>query len=189
MRGHMLEWLEAYHDGELKNHQKRRVEEHVSQCVACQVEMEKLGRLSSILLESPMPTNNTPGDQFVTQVGLRLPRAPQQPVWRKAVRISWQLAPVGLLGAIAILQAIFMIASVISVADLLGIGDPIYSYLFPLRHFDAETLGGVQPLLDLFPGGGLIGWDITIKIILPAMIGLLYCSWLASWWVQRGRAR
>jgi hypothetical protein len=30
-----------------------------------------------------------------------------------------------------------------------------------------------------------VGWSFTLNLVLLAVIGLLYWSWLASWWARR----
>jgi hypothetical protein len=38
------------------------------------------------------------------------------------------------------------------------------------------------PILDRLPS---IGWGLVLYLGLMAMIGLLYLSWLATWWVRQ----
>ena len=53
MSNHVIEWLSAYLDGELKGKQLHQVEEHLAECEACQAELDSLQGLSSLLQEVP----------------------------------------------------------------------------------------------------------------------------------------
>ena len=40
MSNHIIEWLNAYVDGELKGMRLRQVDEHLTECEACQAELD-----------------------------------------------------------------------------------------------------------------------------------------------------
>src|SRR5919108_6471940 len=76
MSKHVTEWLSAYADGELRGSQLQQVKAHLAECEACQVELESLDRLSSLLREVPAP-KFIPPERFAAQVNLRLPHPKQ----------------------------------------------------------------------------------------------------------------
>ncbi|HEX6035240.1 MAG TPA: zf-HC2 domain-containing protein, partial [Anaerolineales bacterium] len=74
MPKHVTEWLGAYADGELRGNRLQHVKEHLAECEVCQLELESLDRLSSLLQEAPLPEFSPP-ERFAAQVGLRLPHS------------------------------------------------------------------------------------------------------------------
>ena len=166
MSEHVTTWLNAYHDGELTGRQLQRVETHLGECASCREELEQLRFLSAMLQESPAPSDRIPPEQFVAQVGLRLPRRPARPAPQRTLRVAWQLAPLVLLGAWAFLQTVLIVTTLTRVALGLGLGGDMAATLLP------ATSGGL--------------WQaVRLNLILPGVIALLYLSWLASWWSRR----
>ena len=197
MNKHVTQWLEAYYDGELQGRRARQVEAHLETCPHCNAELESLSMLSTLLQQAPEPIDLTPPETFVAQVGLRLPRKPEQSAWQKGLRTSWQWIPVGLLGAWVFIQTTFIMSSILmwvlrlvpgigEVADFLPTGSR-----GPLLLGDISHLAGAEWTefgrfgLEILRGGGPLGWGVTLNLILTIILGLLYLSWLASWWVQK----
>jgi hypothetical protein len=196
MTEHVMAWLGAYHDGELQGRQLRQVEAHLADCGPCRAELEGLQALATLLQESPAAGDLTPPDRFVAQVGLRLPRRPKRPAWQRALYTGWRLTPLGLLGAWAFVQATLAVAGVVLVALRLGLGGDLVAGLLPASPgglwlaeiFDLSGAGlnGVaQGALRLLQGGGPLGWGVVLNLGSLGVIGLLYWSWLASWWARR----
>jgi anti-sigma factor RsiW len=196
MTEHVTAWLGAYHDGELHGRRLRQVETHLAQCAACRAELESLRALTGLLQASPAAAGIAPPERFVAQVGLRLPRRPAQSPWRRGLEIGWRLTPLGLLGAWAFIQAAFVVASLVLLALRLGAGGDLIAGLLPtgsqaFRLVDMLSLSDAglrevgQAALQLWEGGGPLGWGFTLNLVLSAVIGLLYCSWLATWWARR----
>jgi len=192
MNQHVTTWLEAYHDGELHGLRLRQVETHLAQCTACRAELEGLRALSALLQESPATERLTSPDRFVAQVGLRLARRPEQPVRRQVLETGWRLVPAGLLGAWAFVQAVFTVAGGVFIALGLG-GDAVTgvlpnwsgSWLTQALAWTGVRLGGVERIaLQLL---STLGWLTVLNFALLIVIGLLFWSWLASWWVRRRR--
>ena len=191
---HISQWLEAYHDGELSDRRIQILETHLETCASCQQELAELQILSSLLAENPQPENLTQPDTFVAQVALRLPRNPRQTTWQSVLRRGWQLAPLGILGVWVFIQATFLVTGILMwLIKLTPIGEQ-FSLLVPGGSSLLEEIMVLQgaSLLDigrfgigLLRGGGPLGWSITLNIGLTVLIGLLYLSWLASWWVQK----
>lgn len=196
MTEHVTAWLGAYHDGELRGRRTRQVEAHLAACVTCRRELERLRALTALLGESPAAMDLTPPERFVAQVGLRLPRPPERPAWRSAMEIGWQLAPLGLLGAWAFAQAVFAVVGMLLLALGVGLGGDIVAWLLPtmppgpsLPDVFSRPGAGLNDVgeigLYLLRAGGSLGWGITLNLAVLVVIGLLYWSWLASWWVRR----
>lgn len=196
MTEHVMTWLGAYHDGELRGLRLRQVEIHLARCATCRAELERLRALTALLQESPAAKGLTPPERFVAQVGLRLSRRPVQPTWQRALEIGWRVTPMGLLGAWAFVQAVFVVAWVVLVALQLGLGGDVPVWLLPasqqrpslseLFSLSSASLGDIgRMMLQLLSGRGLWGWGFTLNLASLVVIGLLYWSWLASWWARR----
>ena len=186
MNEHVSAWLEAYHDGELQGRRLQQVKSHLAECAACRAELDALRTLSAWLQSGPAAENLAPPERFVAQVGLRLPRRQDQPVWWQAARVGWRLAPVGLFGMWAILQAVFIVAQVVLLALRWG-GEPALQNAAWLNHLGAGLNDlapvGLADLDGVFPLGALAGSVLYLGLM--ALIGLLYWSWLASWWARQ----
>ena len=196
MNEHVTVWLGAYHDGELQGRRLRQTETHLAHCEMCRAELEGLRALTALLQESPAPERLTQPDRFVAQVGLRLPRRPTQPTWKRALETGWRLVPLGLLGTWAFVQAVFAVAGGVLVALRMGLGGDVVAGLLPASQqglslseifsLSGASLGDVgRMMLRLLGNGGPLGWGVTLNLVSLAVIGLLYWSWLASWWARR----
>jgi len=196
MTEHVTTWLGAYHDGELRGPRLRQVEAHLAHCVTCRAELESLQALGTLLQESPAAEGLTPPERFVAQVGLRLPHRPERPVWQRALEIGWQLTPLGLLGAWVFVQVVLFVSGVVLGALQLGLGGDVATWLLPISQqgpslseifsLSSASLGDVGPImLLLLSSGGPLGWGVTLNLVSLVVIGLLYWSWLASWWARR----
>jgi hypothetical protein len=204
MTEHVTTWLGAYYDGELKGLRLQQVEAHLAHCAACRADLESLRALATLLQESPAAENLTPPERFVAQVGLRLPRRPERPAWQRGLEIGWRLVPVGLFGAWTFVQAVFVVAGLALVALQMGLGGdvaaglwhpelvegppalqqgPSLSEIFNLSGASLKDVG--QLMLQSLSHGGPLGWGFTLNLVLTGVIGLLYWSWLASWWARR----
>jgi len=196
MSEHVLEWLGAYHDGELRGRRLARVQEHLADCEACRAELDKLQALTS-LLASPLPTDLLlPPERFVAQVGLRLPHQPAQPAWQRALERGWQMVPLGLLGTWAVAQVVFIVATAVMLAWRMGLGESLTAGWLPAWQSEpglteALSLSGAG-LRDVGPfawrllsSGGPLGWGLVLYLGMMFVIGVLYWSWLASWWIYR----
>lgn len=186
---HVSHLLAAYHDGELQGRQLRQVESHLAECKACQVELQELQTLSSLLHECPPAADLTPPDRFVAQVQLRLPGRPEQTFGQKMLNTAWWLAPVGLAGTWVFIQTtLFVTGVVLFTLSMAGVSItqrvpelPGGSWLARLPNLTGPDLAA----LDWLGNGGRIGWGLPIGGILSLAIGLLYMSWLATWWVRQ----
>jgi predicted anti-sigma-YlaC factor YlaD len=198
MTEHVTAWLGVYHDGELRGRRVQQVEAHLAGCATCRAELERLRGLSALLTESLAVPDLTPPEHFVAQVGLRLPRRPERSAWQRGLELGWQLAPLGLLGAWAVVQAVFAVAGLLLIALQMDLGGDALAWLLPVPP-QGTRLTGVfglsdiglndvgQIALNLLRDGGPLGWGVTLNLVSLLVIGLLYWSWLASWWVRHRR--
>ena len=204
MTQHVTAWLGAYHDGELQGLRLRQVEAHLAHCATCRADLESLRALAALLQENPAAANLTPPERFVAQVGLRLPRRPERPAWQRGLEIGWQLMPLGLLGTWTFVQAVLVVAGVVLLALQMGLGGDVMAGLWypelveglsapqqglslsEIFNLSEASLNDVGPLmLQLLSHRGPLGWGFTLNLVLTGVIGLLYWSWLASWWARR----
>ncbi len=187
--------LQAYHDGELKDWQREQVEAHLADCQTCQAELAELQALSSLLFTDPAATFPTSPEQFVAQIGLRLPRRPAQSAWQRSRQAVWYAIPAALT-----LGGIFARTSILVNNMLAGFG-----WLSPQGSGLATVLGEMQAAKPVqvpfaLPQLGFsewlsFSWDnltsgtildtaaLTYTVAVPVIIGLLALGWLAGWWV------
>ena len=198
MTKHVTAWLGAYHDGELRGRRLRQVEAHLAHCTMCRADLESLWALAALLQESPAAENLTPPESFVAQVGLQLPRRPERPAWQRVLETGWRLVPVGLLGAYVFVQTVFVVAGVVLGALQMGLGEDVAAGLLPAAQqepwlTEVFNLSGAglndvgRIVLQLLSNGGPLSWGVTLNLVSLVVIGLLYWSWLASWWARRQR--
>jgi hypothetical protein len=198
MTKHVTDWLGAYLDGELGGSRVRRVEAHVAECAMCQAELDELRALAALLQESPPAEAITPAERFVANVGLRLRDRPGQSAPQRAMEIGWRLVPVGLLGALAFVQTTFIVTGVVRAALWMGWGGSFAARWFPVSRGElwvseltglsgASLTEAAGVILRFLGNGGPLGWTVMLYLVLLVVIGLLYWSWLASWWVRRRR--
>jgi anti-sigma factor RsiW len=193
--GHVTQWLGAYHDDELQGFRLHQVEAHLEGCATCRAELESLQALSTLLQESPAAAGLTSPERFVAQVGLRLPRRPAKSAGQRALETGWGLIPVGLFGAWAFAETTLIVAGVILIALQLGAGGNAVANLLPAMQQETWLTQALSAL-----GVGLsdasravlglvntLGWELALNLALLMIIGILYWSWLASWWARRQR--
>jgi hypothetical protein len=196
MNEHVTHLLGAYHDGELRGKRLNEVNKHLAECTLCQDELDHLNALSQLLLTIPSPTNISSEDTFVAQVALRMPRKPTEPTVKRIFNLGWQAAPVGILGVWAFVQSLLMVSGILFLLLRLGLDlEPLTELItMPtgginmgmLFGFEGSGVGdlGRTALGTLFSGGPL-GWGAMGYLALVLVLGLLYASWIASWWVRQ----
>lgn len=183
---HVSLWLQAYHDGELRGRRLEKVKNHLPECPACQAELAELQSLSALLQGDPLPQLSTSPEQFVAQVGLRLPRrertsAPPERSWSAW---AWNLVPVGVLVAIGFMQVISLVSGLLTFLEDLGGSTVMLSWMAP----SPQTL----PPSDLHRVTSLaLGWQFPFDMTLVFLIGLplllagCYFLWLVLWWLHQ----
>ena len=193
MSKHVSEWLNAYHDGELRGNRLHQVEAHLADCELCQMELESLERLASLLQHVPVPEFTAP-ERLAAQVGLRLPHRKTVIAKKQILEIGWWMIPVGLLAAWVFIGTSFFIGDILSATNNLGLSGPISGWLAFGQSSDiylSATLGQLGLL-----SGNSLNWAESTEtftrmslpqISLQASIALLYLSWIAIWWIHRTR--
>ena len=195
MTEHVLEWLNAYLDGELGGRRLRQVEAHLDGCAGCRAELASLSALSTLLRKTPPPVQFTPPERFATRLALRLPRNPQPAPRNRAVGLAGWLVPAGLLLAWIFVQSVFLVSTLVTAADGAGLlpaetalleGTPQHSLLFgaPLELFGSQLGEGSRATLNLLDEVSLVGSSLVTGLLWQAGIGLLYIGWLVLWFVR-----
>jgi hypothetical protein len=191
MSPHVSEWLNAYHDGELRGNRLHHVEAHLAECELCQAELESLEQVSIVVHEVAAP-EFTSSERFAAQVQLRLPSKQAVVSRRRILEIGWWMIPVGLLVAWVVVSVVFLLGDVLSAAHNLGLVNSISGWLVIGSSANAswsETLGR----LGILSGNNLNWAEATEtftrmsipRISLQVAIALLYLSWIAIGWARR----
>ena len=192
MSDHMVELLGAYLDGELNNGQLRKVEAHLSECLACQEEVEALQALSGMLQETPLPEFPSP-EQLAANVALHLPRKPiRQPIPRRIIEFGWWMAPVGLIVAWIFISATILVDNLVGTASGFGLLESTSAW-FGIGTSSAanySALLGRFGLLDLSNLQWLTAAESFARRLISSIfwqvaIAMLYLSWIAIWWARR----
>jgi predicted anti-sigma-YlaC factor YlaD len=193
MSKHVSEWLNAYHDGELRSNRLHHVETHLAECELCQAELESLESLSDLLQEVPTP-RFTPVERFASQVNLRLAHKQTAVSRRQILEISWWMIPVGLLAVWIFIGTSFFISDILSAANHLGLLRGISDWM-AFGPSNDIYLSATLSQLGLLSGSRLSWAESTeafTRMSLPLIslqisIALLYLSWVAIWWARHTR--
>jgi len=190
MSEHVLDWIGAYHDGELHGSRLRHVEAHLRTCAACQAELAALQGLSARMQASPPMPARTPPEQFVAQVRLRLPPRSAPAPGRERLRQAAGLwLPLGVLGLWAFCQAVLVVSGlVLGVAALPAATHAPASWAgVPVALPPLPGLGALPLLVALAKPGGWGGWLelFALNTGLTAAVAVLAWGCLAGWWAAR----
>jgi hypothetical protein len=199
MIDHVTHLLGAYYDGELHGQRLGDVSEHLEVCASCRAELDQLETLSEVLAQHPDPVDLTPGERFVSQIALQMPRTPKGPVMRRAFNLGWQAAPVGILGVWAFVQSLLIVSGILFLLMRLGLNlDPMTDLMaqpasgLNLGMFLGFEEGSISELsrtaVEVLGNGGPLGWGSMLTVGLMLVLALLYCSWMATWWVRQREA-
>jgi len=193
MSNHVTEWLNAYFDGELHGHRLHQVEEHLTECEACQAELEALGNLSGLLHEVPLPDFPSP-ERFATHVNLLLPQKRTPPPQRSLFEVGWWMIPVSLLAIWAFISTAILLGDVVNVAKSFGLLDKTTASFIsaPSETADVSSTLGQFGMLQ----GNSLQWAETTEnltrdwfpqIVLQVAVAFLYITWFAIWWTRHTR--
>lgn len=194
MANHVTEWLGAYHDGELHGARLHQIEQHLAECDSCQAELKEIRSLSALLREPAANDDFLPTERFIANLALRLPRRPEPPQSRSALKIGWWLMPVGLLGIWLFIDITLSLSSLVTLAadaGLLGNLGGTQGNSLQMNWFAAATnlfgdyLGapGVEVLSVLNDANVFITQMVGI-FIPQAIVAVFYLGWLLSWWLR-----
>jgi hypothetical protein len=193
MSKHVSEWLNAYHDGELRGNKLHHVEEHLAECELCQAELESLEGISDVLHEVPTP-EFIPAERFATQVNLRLSHKGAQISGTRILEIGWWMIPVGLVAIWIFFSTVFVVRDFMSTASQAGFISGVSNWVIsaPSNGIYLSATLGQAGLLS----GRSLSWAETTETItrssftewsLQISIAILYLSWIAVWWARQMR--
>lgn len=180
MSEHVLEWIAAYHDGELVSSRRRQVEVHLQDCADCRAELEALQGLSALLQEAPAPRQSLSDEKFASQVRLRMGPQPEQPLWRRGLSAGWWSIPAGVIGMWAFGQAALLVGGWL--LALLPILQPSIRMNSLLQGAAWLPLGSGVLVIVLF--------YLLLSLTLTTLTAILLAGWLASGWARflKGRS-
>ncbi|NLG99273.1 MAG: hypothetical protein GX491_18105 [Chloroflexi bacterium] len=223
MSEHVSDWIGAYYDGELPPGKAAEVEAHLEGCAACRRELEELRALSTLLqidLAGASLESEGRVDAAAGRIMLRLePVQPQQPrlpahprperglSWPGALRLLWQMAPLGLFAVWAFSQAVVVVSGGLLVAlnqfprlgELLlpqaqtGLLADILRWLTPSLLIDlGEAIINrlfAPPVVQGGPSSMLAGLGpfAVFELGLLFTLAVFFAGWLASLWAYRQR--
>jgi hypothetical protein len=136
-----------------------------------------------------------PAERFVAQVGLRIPRHPEKPVWQRVLETGWRLTPAGLVGAWAFVQTVFIVAGIALIVLQVGVGIDVLGLESPSREtwltaglglLGAELSDTGQMVLGLL---NALSHGIVLYLAALMVISLVYWSWLATLWARHQHQR
>jgi predicted anti-sigma-YlaC factor YlaD len=191
MKNHVNQWLNAYHDGELRPRRRALVEAHLEECPQCQAELGKIQALSAMLAEDPLPETRTSPEHFAAQVALRLPRRETRRQNGSNFRWLWYAVPISMLLAIGFLRIITVVSEILVWGERLGINPNTTTWLTPGSTVSAQTSSG---LLAQF-SGLVLQWvnpfqsPLGLTLLLPLVFAICYMVWMLLWWVEHNQTQ
>ena len=181
---HVYQLLNAYHDGELRGRELDKAASHLAHCPECQQALAELDALSSLLKSDPLPRLSTTPEQFVAQVGLRLPRQTQAAASTGGgLGKRWMLMPVGMLVMIWFVQAVALVSNLLTGIEWLGINPNAVSWLLPAQSATSNPV--LDTTMALLGQGLSINVNLFLVIALPLVTAGFYLAWLVWWWVNQ----
>jgi predicted anti-sigma-YlaC factor YlaD len=195
MSEHVLDYLNAYYDGELNANLTKRVERHLAQCPLCQEAYEDLASTSSWLQDLSIPEMAS-SEKMTADIALLLPREQEKPGKDGKFSVIWWIVPLVLLSVWVLIGSTQWIGNMLMTANHWGIisVDPgIFAYqsmndlLFNtlmenMNEFIPDNIAWLINLQDVFRSNVIIGF-------LHLTIAMLYLSWIAMWRANQNRQR
>lgn len=192
MSDHVLDYLDAYYDGELNARLSQKVEKHLESCIECREAYQAMQQLSVELQAFTLP-EFTSADRFSSQVMLCLPREQEMPIPEKAFQIGWWMIPVLLISAGVINAAVIMINNTLLWAYQFGwVQTP--GYIIPTISLESFFGMILNYLASLFPLS--MQWmvfsehfirPVLSNLVLELALAILYLCWIAIWWIKHTR--
>ena len=193
MSDHIIEWLNAYLDGELKGRKLHQVEEHLASCEACRSELDSLRGVTMALGSDPAPEFPSL-DRFAAQVNLLLPQRRTASPEPERFEIGWWMIPVGLMAVWVFISTAVLLGNMVSWADGFGLlGDTASAWISAPS--DTPVFTSTLSQIGALSRNGL-PWaersetyarNLFPQIIWQVAVALLYMIWLALWWARHTR--
>lgn len=195
MANHVIEWLGAYHDGELDGARLRHIEGHLAECATCQAELDEIRNLSTLLQDTSSIGDFLPSERFVANLALSLPRQPEQPQTPNALKTAWWLIPVGLLGIWLFIDITLSLSSVVTLAvdaallsgNLVWLqGNPLQMQWFAtaMNLFGNQLGAPGREILSVLNDANLFTTQLARILIPQAIFAASYLGWLLFWWLR-----
>lgn len=193
MKAHVIQWLQAWLDGELDEALIPAVEAHLAGCKVCQQELESLEMLSIALHADDDLFMQTLAEQseddFVNSV---MQRIHQEDIEQASFFDSWvwNRIPVALIGVWLIVQATWRLLTGLSTLELVAPGWPWLNTI--LQALNSGLLARIRNYETL--GARVEQWLnielITDLLLNPAALttlitGLMFASWFCIWWLHQ----
>jgi predicted anti-sigma-YlaC factor YlaD len=179
---HVEHLLGAYHDGELPERIRKRVEAHLGDCPRCRDEASRLQTLSRTLAAYAVPDLEGGVQQFRARVMLRLTR---RKLAATPVSGWWYLVPLALSCVVVGLLALFMLP------DLLRVGWVLLEWIGVEPGALLELRFGVQlsrEATTVLSSVGTLAWVAALYAALLLLFGS-YVGWVGVLWRTKARPR
>lgn len=192
-------WLNAYIDGELGADRTVELGAHLEACADCRRELQELLALQELLQAYPIAERTESEAGFVRSVVRQLPerRNTGPLLGQDILRVVWHALPFGLAGLLAVGEAVLILSGLVWSSLRAGLLDSTLLTLLPSGFTPSRGLvgaiGGVLSNGMTDSAGLVLGtisplvWIGTGYFAILCGIGLLYWSWVASWWLRRNR--
>ena len=195
----VMEWLGAYHDGELNSERAAWVEAHLPHCPECRRELEALRSLAGLLHDGDdLLPNSIRGNFAAGTFAASLP-AQAGPRTNRLLASALRYLPLGLFGGWAFLQAVIWVTGgLLLLQSLIPSAQSSLGWLLP----DPSGASSLMSLLcGLLPQSGLCetlsrlnalpiaGGIGLFSITITAVAAALFLSWLAGLWAHNNRAQ
>lgn len=189
-------WLHAYIDGELGADRAVALEAHLEECAGCRKDLQELRALREVLQAYPVAERVDSKADFVRTVVRRLPERQTAgiPLSWDIFRVVWRALPFSLAGLLAVGQAVLIVSGLLWLSLRVGLLDStrlttLVTGVAPSTGLGPTigealangVLGVVGPLIGAMSPLMWIGHGYFVGL---CGIGLLYWSWLASWWLR-----
>ena len=185
----VMEWLGAYHDGELTGERAAWVEAHLPHCPECRRELEALRALTSLLHDGDDALPQFSPGRLTT--GLPAQSSPRA---NRLLTGALRYLPLGLFGGWAFLQAVIWVAGgLLLLQSWIPAAQSSLGWLLPEPSgvpFLITFLCGLLPqsglcdtlgTLNRLPIAGGVG---LFSIAITAAAAALFLSWLARYWAH-----
>jgi hypothetical protein len=196
MDKHVIEWLGAYHDGELQPALADQVRDHLAACNDCRQELADLENLTGLLQANSVPVPDPL--RSASQLKIRLPARQANAESRPGRQTIWWIIPILVLIIALVLQIATNMTTILLVAEKVGLLGGLNG-LLPGTEQAAGASGSWFSLFSLMLEGNLGILLVlsesarqSVELILTSItwqfaLALVYIAWLTAVWNNRSR--